>query len=100
MMAGEVVLASERLGTAWLGAFILLALSVVRLTMAPQVFRVLEATLADTTLVGVHSGWIVSLLMTSGTLSARDRLFDLCQPCSTHLARSLEGKLSPQEEHA
>jgi hypothetical protein len=63
-MAHSIVLASEDPETARLRTNMLFRLSMAR-QVTPYVFRMLESTVADRTLVGFFFGWIVGSFVVS-----------------------------------
>jgi hypothetical protein len=83
-VAGDIVLTSERLETACLGAKVSLALLVMYLTMASHVLWIREAKAANWTFVSSFLEQVVDAFVVSATLSAdiHSALFVRLRQCS------------------
>lgn len=97
-MAGDIVLASEILDTAWLGAIIPFPWSVY-LLVTPHILRIRESNPAFWTSVSPLLGWIMDPFVVSTALSADNYLHGLCWYGDAHFTPDLLAKLLPQEEH-
>ena len=98
-VAGDVILSSERLETACLGARVPFALSGVCLTVAPQVLRIRESAGALRTSVSSILGRVVDSFVVSTTLSADIHPRGSYDCGNAHLTPDLLAKLLPQDEH-